>query len=171
MSDEFMTIYAIMPKEIYKTKELSLGDKLIAERLVYLCKKEGYSWITNSKLAEIYGIKEDTVSQHIMNLRKYGFIKCIYDKMHPNKSNRTIYLTEALWDKKPSEDRLDNQNTIGSKQGYNNNNYKDNNKIIEPSWLNQDIKAQEWDMNNPEDVKAKQELEDILAEFRGDDDE
>ena len=38
MSDEYLTIFAIMPKEIYKTKELSPEDKLIAERLVYLCK-------------------------------------------------------------------------------------------------------------------------------------
>ena len=69
MSDEYLTIFAIMPKEIYKTKELSPEDKLIAERLVYLCKKEGFSWVTNKTLADMYGIKEDSVSQHITNLK------------------------------------------------------------------------------------------------------
>ena len=57
MKEEYVTIFAVMPKEIYQTKDLSPEDKLIAERLVYLCKKEGYSWITNKALADMYGIK------------------------------------------------------------------------------------------------------------------
>ena len=39
MKEEYVTIFAVIPKELYQTKALSPEDKLIAERLVYLCKK------------------------------------------------------------------------------------------------------------------------------------
>ena len=127
MKEEYVTIFAVMPKEIYQTKDLSPEDKLIAERLVYLCKKEGYSWITNKALAVMYGIKEDSVSQHITNLKNYGFIKCVYSNETHSKSNRTIYLTEDLWSKYRETNRFNNQEIIGSITGHNNNyNYKNN---------------------------------------------
>ena len=67
MNDEYITMYAIVPSCLYKTKELTSGDKLIAERITALCKKNGYAWINNKTLALMYGIKEDTVSRHIRN--------------------------------------------------------------------------------------------------------
>ena len=121
MNEDYITIFAIMPKEIYQTKELSPEDKLIAERLVYLCKKEGYSWITNKSLADMYGIKEDSVSQHITNLKNYGFIKCVYENNTHKKTNRTIYLTDNLWNIKPNTGMLDNEQPTGSITGHNNN--------------------------------------------------
>ena len=153
MSDEYLTIFAIMPKEIYKTKELSPEDKLIAERLVYLCKKEGFSWVTNKTLADMYGIKEDSVSQHITNLKRYGFIKCVYTNETHGKSNRTIYLTEDLWDIKPNGSKIDNQYNGGYSNGYNNkyNNYKNNIKDNTPDWLHKEVEAEPWDFSNPEE--------------------
>lgn len=43
MKEEYITIYAIMPSEIYSTKDLTAEEKLIAERITALCKKEGYA--------------------------------------------------------------------------------------------------------------------------------
>ena len=51
MKDDYIVIYAVVPKYIYETKELTPEDKLIAERIIYLCKKEGYCWITNRTLS------------------------------------------------------------------------------------------------------------------------
>ena len=79
MKEEYITIYAIMPSEIYNTKDLTAEEKLVAERITALCKKEGYAWISNKALADMYGIREDTVSKHIRHLRQYGYIKCLYD--------------------------------------------------------------------------------------------
>jgi len=62
MNDEYIRIFAIMPSEIYKTKDLTSEEKLIAERITALCKKEGYAWISNKALADMYGIRVDTVS-------------------------------------------------------------------------------------------------------------
>jgi hypothetical protein len=56
MNDNYIIIYAIMPSEIYKTKDLTSEEKLIAERITALCKKEGYAWISNKALADMYGV-------------------------------------------------------------------------------------------------------------------
>ena len=51
--ENYIVIYAIVPKHIYETKLLTPEEKLIAERIIYLCKKEGYCWITNKRLQDI----------------------------------------------------------------------------------------------------------------------
>ena len=50
MNDEYIRIFAIMPSEIYKTKDLTSEEKLIAERITALCKKEGYACFLFVKL-------------------------------------------------------------------------------------------------------------------------
>lgn len=132
---EYITIYAILPSELYATKELTSEEKLIAERITALCKKKGHAWITNKALADMYGIREDTVSHHIKRLKEYGFIRCLYNKVDTNKSRRTIYLTNNIWDKQPNTYISNNQEAIGQTTGHNNNyNYKKNinNNIKEP---------------------------------------
>lgn len=130
-NEENIIIYAIIPKCIYKTKELTSEEKLIAERITSLCRKNGYSWISNKSLADLYGIREDTVSKHIKKLKDIGFIYCFYNKDKSNHSKRTIYLTNNIWDKKPISNSLNNQKEIGHLSKYNNKyNYKNNNDII-----------------------------------------
>ena len=121
----------------------------------------------------MYGIKEDSVSQHITNLKRYGFIKCVYTNETHGKSNRTIYLTEDLWDIKPNGSKIDNQYNGGYSNGYNNkyNNYKNNIKDNTPDWLHKEVEAEPWDLSNPEELKQYQELEEIFKEFRGDSNE
>ena len=103
MNDEYIRIFAIMPSEIYKTKDLTSEEKLIAERITALCKKEGYAWISNKALADMYGIRVDTVSKHIKHLIEYGYIKCIYGKNGNGNKKRTIYLSNNTpeWIKHP----------------------------------------------------------------------
>lgn len=178
MKEEYVTIFAVIPKELYQTKALSPEDKLIAERLVYLCKKEGYSWITNKALADMYGIKEDSVSQHITNLKNYGFIKCVYSNDTHSKSNRTIYLTEDLWAKYRETSRFNNLDTIGSVTGHNNKyNYKNNIKSnINDSTITYDTdgvmlwhsKRCESEQASPEEIA---ELEAMINEIVGDSNE
>ena len=76
--ENYIVIYAIVPKHIYETKLLTPEEKLIAERIIYLCKKEGYCWITNKKLSEMYNITIETASRHIKKIERIGLIKCIY---------------------------------------------------------------------------------------------
>jgi ribosomal protein S25 len=129
MNDNYIIIYAIMPSEIYKTKDLTSEEKLIAERITALCKKEGYAWISNKALADMYGIRADTVSKHIRHLIRYGYLKCLYGKNDNGHKKRTIYLANSIWDNQAIVNSLNNQSNIGYTSKYNNKyTYKDNNK-------------------------------------------
>lgn len=129
MKEDNIYICAIIPAEIYKTKKLTCEEKLLAERIVALCKNKGYSWITNKSLAKMYGIREDTVSKHIKKLEKYGFIKCAYDWKSENKSKRKVYLTKDIWHIQDITPIIKKRNDIDymSKQNINDNNKNNNN--------------------------------------------
>ena len=169
MSDEYITIYAIIPSYLYKTKELTSGDKLIAERITALCKKTGYAWINNKTLALMYGIKEDTVSRHIKKLKDIGFIKCIYKKDKNNKSDRIIYLSNNIWDKHSGTDRINIHDGIGYLYGHNNKyNNNINNNIIsydEDGVMLWNGKRCESNRATAEQIK---EMELLLSKYKGD---
>lgn len=180
MKEEKILIYAIIPSYIYKTKELTSEEKLIAERITALCKKEGYSWVSNKTLADMYGIKEDTVSKHIKRLKEIGFIKCEYSKDINGKSRRVIHLTDNVWDKETITDIINNQDENGYISGHNNkyNNKKNynNNKIgpiigVDPdgveTWNGKRTESIKWDFNNPDDIKEYNELIESLKMFGG----
>lgn len=137
MKNEYIVIYAVVPKYIYETKLLTPEEKLIAERIIYLCKKEGYCWITNRSLAEMYHITVDTASKHIKKLEKFGLIKCVYDHNDKN-TKRIIQLVDDIWNNCSTRDRLNNQDDIvyldKHNIKYNKEEYKDNTFI--PSWFN-----------------------------------
>lgn len=158
--EENIIIYAVIPSYIYKTKKLTSEEKLIAERITYLCKKEGYCWITNKTLGEMYGIREDTVSKHIRKLKEFGFIKCIYSKDNQYKSKRTIYLTNHIWDKYNSETNTNKQEDIGHIKGHNNYNKKEINKISIPWWLNEEIEEV------PATKEEQEEMEKLLNKYK-----
>ena len=48
--ENYIVIYVIIQKQIYETKLLTPEKKLITERIIYLCKKEGYCWIAKKDL-------------------------------------------------------------------------------------------------------------------------
>lgn len=149
--ENYIVIYAIVPKYIYETKLLTPEEKLIAERIIYLCKKEGYCWITNKKLSEMYNITIETASRHIKKLERIGLIKCIYNHNDKN-TKRVIQLVDDIWTNWPTRDKSKNQEDINyisnSNNKYNNrnNNYKYNSdkydKAHTPWWLNEKIKPE-----------------------------
>ena len=141
MKDDYIVIYAVVPKYIYETKELTPEDKLIAERIIYLCKKEGYCWITNRTLSEMYHITIDTASKHIKRLEKFGLIKCIYD--HNDKNTKRII---RLVDDIVYLNRHNNK--------YNKNEYKDN--VSVSPWLNEKAEIV------PPSLEEIEEMETIL---------
>ena len=133
--EDYVVIYAIVPKYIYETKKLTPEDKLIAERIIYLCKKEGFCWITNKSLAEMYHITVETASRHIKKLEDIGLIKCIYD-YNEKKTRRVIRLVDNIWTNWSNGCRSKNQTDIDQKVKHN---IKDNNireyKSNTPDWF------------------------------------
>ena len=163
MNGEYIRIFAIMPSEIYKTKDLTSEEKLIAERITALCKKEGFAWISNKALADIYGIREDTVSKHIKHLMDYGYIKCIYGKNNNGNKKRTIYLSNNIWDNETIVNSTDNQSSMGSSSKYNNKyNKKEEYEDNTPEW----IKHPEMCKSEPMTPEELAEFEELLAEFK-----
>ena len=164
MDKNNILIYAIVPSYIYKTKKLTSGAKLIAERITALCSQKGYAWVTNKSLAKIYGIREDTVSKHIKSLESFGFIKCTYTKSEM-KSKRTIYLTDNVWVKYKDSIGLKKCNELGHLKEHNNK--VNNNKIIDYDtdgvMLWNGVRCESTPCNKEE----LDELNSILAEFRG----
>ena len=174
--ENYIVIYAIVPKHIYETKLLTPEEKLIAERIIYLCKKEGYCWITNKKLSEMYNITIETASRHIKKLERIGLIKCIYDHNDKN-TRRVIQLVDDIWTNWSTRDKSNNQEDIDYTNKHNNkyndrNNYKYNSdkkdKTPVPWWLDEEI---EQDLATPEEQAEMQRLiNDIIGED-GDSDE
>ena len=160
MKDDYIVIYAVVPRYIYETKELTPEDKLIAERINYLCKKERYCWITNRSLAEMYHITIDTASKHIKKLERFGLIKCVYDHNDKN-TKRIIRLVDDIWNNGSIRDRLNNPNDIvylsEHNNKYNKKEYKDNKSL--PSWFR---KNPEIVPPSPEELA---EMEDIINSF------
>ena len=160
MKDDYIVIYAVVPKYIYDTKLLTPEEKLIAERIIYLCKKEGYCWITNKSLADMYHITVDTASKHIKKLEKIGLIKCVYDHNDKN-TKRIIRLVEDIWNKWSIRDRSNDSTDIDCSNRHNNKyNKKEKNNEIRPSWLDEEIESV------PPSPEELAEMEAILAEFK-----
>ena len=157
--EDYVVIYAIVPKYIYETKKLTPEDKLIAERIIYLCKKEGYCWITNKSLAEMYHITVETASRHIKKLEDIGLIKCIYD-YNEKKTRRVIRLVDNIWTNWSNRDKSNNQKSID--QGVKHNN-KYNNiseyKSNTPDWFNMDYEKK---IPTPDEQR---EFNELLKEF------
>ena len=157
--EDYVVIYAIVPKYIYETKKLTPEDKLIAERIIYLCKKEGFCWITNKSLAEMYHITVETASRHIKKLEEIGLIKCIYD-YNEKKTRRVIRLVDNVWINWSNRGKSNNQTDIDQKVKHN---IKDNNireyKSNTPDWFDKDYEKK---IPTPEETK---EFEDLLKEF------
>lgn len=171
--ENYIVIYAIVPKYIYETKLLTPEEKLIAERIIYLCKKEGYCWITNKKLSEMYNITIETASRHIKKLEKIGLIKCIYDNNDKN-TRRVIQLVDDIWTKWSIRDKSNNQDNIDYTDKHNNkynnrNKYKYNSDKVDktpvPWWLNEEIKSEPA---SPEEIE---EMDRMIREITGDSDE
>lgn len=161
MKDDYIVIYAVVPKYIYETKVLTPEDKLIAERIIYLCKKEGDCWITNRTLSEMYYITIDTASKHIRKLEKFWLIKCIYDHNDKN-TKRIIRLVDDIWNKYSIRDRLNNPDDIVYLNRHNNKynskkEYEDN--IFVPSWLNEETEIVPPSL---EKIEETEEMETIL---------
>ena len=169
--EDYIVIYAVVPKHIYETKLLTPEEKLIAERIIYLCKKEGYCWITNKKLSEMYNITIETASRHIKKLEKIGLIKCIYDHNDKN-TKRVIQLVDDIWTNWSTRNKSNNQDEVDYSVKHNNKyNNRNNNKYnsdkydktLVPWWLNEDIKSE------PATPEEQAEMERMIREITGED--
>lgn len=116
--------YAIIPASVRYCKELKPNAKLLYGEIAALVNFKGYCYASNKYFAELYDVKERSISDWISQLSSAGFVRVEYDPC--NNMSRKIYIMEERkysGKKKNAEplEEKDVQNNIKDK-----NNYKDN---------------------------------------------
>lgn len=75
--------YAIIPANV-RYSQIPPNAKLLYGEITALCNKEGYCWATNGYFAELYGVKEYSITRWIADLVKAEFITMEVDKAGGN---------------------------------------------------------------------------------------
>lgn len=71
--------FAIIPADVRFDNRLTADEKLLFGEITAFSSKDGRSTVPNKKLAELYNVTEDTISNWIGNLERYGYIEEIAD--------------------------------------------------------------------------------------------
>ena len=85
--------YAVLPAAVRYAKITALA-KLIYCELTTLTIKEGFAWVSNQYLADIYEVNKSTIYRCLAELKDNGFIKCEYDNDSADNTKRKIYIVD-----------------------------------------------------------------------------
>lgn len=69
--------YAIIPANVRYDKDLSPNAKLLYGEITALSNEQGYCWATNSYFANLYNVKNETISRWVSQLIKKGYIRSV----------------------------------------------------------------------------------------------
>lgn len=122
--------YIIIPESVYTFYKPS--PAVLYGLLTSLSLKEGYCWISNKELSQLFNVDISTIKRLIKNLKRNNFIKT------EGKTKRKIYVltrgkSEPYKGQKITVARGTNEPLNGSKTSPNNNiyNYRDINTATE----------------------------------------
>ncbi len=93
MSDK-PNYYAIIPADIRYDKTLKDKAKFLYAEITALCNKDGYCFASNKYFADLYGVRKETISRLLNDLKNKGYIeiKIEYDEKTKEIKRRLIYL-------------------------------------------------------------------------------
>ena len=101
--------FVIIPAAVRFDKKLSPNAKLLFGDIWALCNKRGYCWATNGYFAQMYGVRKETISRLINELKDENYINIKID----DEKNRSIkVLCKAL---QKAQSPLD-KNVMGYRQ-------------------------------------------------------
>ena len=66
--------FAVIPAIVMYDERLSTMERLLYGTITLLTKKDGYCYASNGYLANLYKCNEITISRHINQLKKYGYL-------------------------------------------------------------------------------------------------
>lgn len=166
--NEYLTIYSIVNKSMLKDKTFSALDKLILLNITALCCKSGKCFATNRYFAEIFGVSKNTISTSINKLVRNNILISMIDKTQINISKRYLFLHDNVWAKKNIG--ITDLSDTGIIKNSNYNNKRNNNKIIDYDtdgvMLWNGVRCE----SKPCSKSELDELNSLLAEFKGDSD-
>ena len=66
--------FAVIPAIVMYDERLSMMERLLYGTITLLTKKDGYCYASNGYLASLYKCNESTITRHIGQLKKYGYL-------------------------------------------------------------------------------------------------
>lgn len=66
--------FAVIPAIVMYDERLSMMERLLYGTITLLTKKDGYCYASNGYLANLYKCNESTITRHIGQLKKYGYL-------------------------------------------------------------------------------------------------
>ena len=168
--------FAMIPSIVMYDERLTYLERLLYGTITLLTKKDGYCYASNGYIAKLYKCNELTISRHISQLNKYGYINVVIEDNY----KRRIYVNL------PKEGVIQNnqggytksskglyKNDKGVIQNNQDNNIKDNNNLINekkesaPGRTDFEEIAKEYDKRYPMTLSSykSQQLADILENY------
>lgn len=90
--------YAIIPADIRYDKSLKDKAKFLYAEITALCNKDGYCFASNKYFSDLYGVRKETISRLLNELKSKGYIdiKLEYDENTKEIKRRLIYLLTKI---------------------------------------------------------------------------
>lgn len=98
MGEEFAGQWAILPAMVRYDRSLPANAKLVYAEIAAKANTKGYCYAHNRYFAELFQLKEDTISSLINKLARAGYIFIDLDAGRGNNDKRRIYLTGKPYD-------------------------------------------------------------------------
>lgn len=91
-----MGFYAIIPATVRYDNRIPANAKLLYGEITALCNERGYCWATNAHFAELYDVKNRSITNWLGALEEAGYIQReeIYEKGTKRVQERRIYIVE-----------------------------------------------------------------------------
>lgn len=91
-----MGFYAIIPATVRYDNRIPANAKLLYGEITALCNERGYCWATNAHFAELYDVKNRSITNWLSALEEAGYIQReeIYEKGTKRVQERRIYIVE-----------------------------------------------------------------------------
>ena len=90
--------YAIIPADIRYDNTIKDKAKFLYAEITALCNKDGYCFASNKYFADLYGVRKETISRLLNQLKNRGYIdiKIEYDENTKEIKRRLIYLLTKI---------------------------------------------------------------------------
>lgn len=130
------SFYAVIPASVRYDPSLSSSEKLFYAEITAMAEQQGYCWASNSYFADLYDVKNPTISMWVKNLKKQNHIVVEYQREGKQIKSRRIYPIQKI-EIPPSENRKGGSQKIergwseNRKENGTSNNTTSNNNYVQ----------------------------------------
>lgn len=95
--NERPSYFSILTADVRYDERLKANEKIMYSEITALSNKYGYCSASNTYFAKLYKVHKDTISDWINNLKKYGYIKVVFECKDGTKqiNKRKIYINNS----------------------------------------------------------------------------